>query len=228
MSSVQQSPNPNSGTHQKPLFYFSSWTRQTWGLVAGAFAAALIVLWIVLSARGQSGDPAKADDKSRQEKSAAEWIEQLKDKDFNARLAAAKALLALGKDARSSSAQLEAAIKDSAWEFATTLIPELGTNAESTFTAVGSTIKPPSPEEQRKFEEQRRERERKEREQKAKFDRWKDYMVTLLKALDKADPERMKQIKGKVVLDVLTEEPKSTSTFRTVGDRVETSEGKQR
>jgi hypothetical protein len=236
MSNVPTSPHSNSGTHQKPLFSFSSWNRQTWGLVAGAFAAALIVLWIVLSARGQSADSEKANGKFKQEKSdkgathqgktASEWIEQLKAKDLDDRQSAAKALLAIGAGAKSTSAQLEAAIKDSAWDFATTLLPDLGENAEATFETVGSTIKPPSEEEKRKAEEKWEARRRKERESRAKLEKWSGYMTTLLQALEKADPERMERIKGKVVLEVLT--PKTTNTFKSVGDRVESSVGPQR
>jgi len=45
MSDVQRSlPNPGSRPPSQPLVSFSSWSRQTWGLVAAAFAAAVIVL----------------------------------------------------------------------------------------------------------------------------------------------------------------------------------------
>jgi hypothetical protein len=178
--------------------------------------------------------PERGGDVSFQGKPARAWVEQLKDKDVDTRLAAARALRGLGAGARPWAAQLEAALKDASWELVL-LIPEAGKNASATFQFVGTTVgstsgvrPPPSPEELAARERARRrleeERQRAEQERR-RFQKRADYLIALVEALQKADPDRLAALglpgeAARRFVDELSDRPRPTATFQKIGTTI--------
>ncbi len=185
------------------------------------------------SAPTTEAPPERGGDVSFQGKPARAWAEQLKDRDVDTRLAAARALRDLGAGARPWAAQMEAALKDASWELVL-LIPEMGKNASSTFTFVGATIgstsapRPPSPEElaarERARRQQEEERQRAEQERQ-RFQKRADCLVALVEALQKADPERLAALglpgeSARRFVDELSDKPRPAATFQKVGTTI--------
>jgi hypothetical protein len=135
-----------------------------------------------------------------QGKPARHWIEQLRDKDLDARQAAATALVAIGAAAKPYSGQLETALKDGLWE-AVLFMQERQRQA---FTTAGIAIGSFStPEEIRRAEEQGKAWQEENRALRARVRKMQGYLLTVLQAMDKADPDRLQAINGKVYREML-------------------------
>jgi hypothetical protein len=146
------------------------------------------------------------------------WARQLADKDLPTRIEAAKALKAIGPEAKAAVPHLKAALKERAWEL---LVTHGGRSANRTFTTVGTALAGTAPRQPTKDEiiaKLRRELEEKQRDiaalekqqQEMVNDPALNALVTALLAIDRRELEAM----------VPREASPSTKTFNKVSEKI--------